>query len=59
MPENKPTLWNDESAATAVEYSLIIAAIAAVIIIVVFVLGDEVLGLFSTAQEGLETARGG
>ena len=43
-------LLRDEGGATAVEYALIIAAIAAVIIVVVFSVGTKVLALFETAN---------
>ena len=36
----------DESGASAVEYGLIVVAIAAVIVVVVFVLGGYTLGMF-------------
>ena len=39
---------NDESGAAAVEYGLLVAAIAAVIILTVFYLGGYVEGAFST-----------
>ena len=38
----------DETGASAVEYGLIVVAIAAVVAVVVFVLGTEVRGLFTT-----------
>jgi len=40
-------LWRDERAATAVEYALILAAIAALIIVVVFTLGRKVKNTFN------------
>ena len=40
-------LWKDESGAAAVEYGLLVAAIAAVIILTVFYLGGYVEGAFS------------
>lgn len=40
-----------ESGATAVEYSLLAAAIAAVIVIVVMVLGSQTKGSFCTAAD--------
>jgi pilus assembly protein Flp/PilA len=42
-------LARDESGATAVEYSLIIGGIAAVIIVVVYALGAKVNNLYGTA----------
>jgi pilus assembly protein Flp/PilA len=38
----KKSLWSDESGATAVEYGLIVAGIAGVIVLVVWVLGNKV-----------------
>jgi len=43
----------DESGATAVEYGLIVALIAAGIITVVGTLGDQITGAFTTVSEGL------
>ena len=34
-------LWKDEGAATAVEYALIVAAIAGLVIVVVYALGKK------------------
>ena len=44
---------NDEGA-SAVEYGLLVAAIAAVIVIVVFVLGGYVQGAFDDTCAGIE-----
>lgn len=41
----------DEEGATAIEYGLMAALIAAVIISVVTALGSKVLGLFSTTND--------
>jgi pilus assembly protein Flp/PilA len=43
-------LWKDESGATAVEYGLMTAAIAAVIVAIVFILGGQVNTAFSTVS---------
>jgi pilus assembly protein Flp/PilA len=43
-------LWADESGATAVEYGLMVAAIAAVIIAVVFSVGTKVDTAFDTVD---------
>jgi pilus assembly protein Flp/PilA len=43
----------DERAATAVEYGLIVAAIAGLIIAVVFVLGNKVSNAFNNVQGAL------
>ena len=46
MPRQK-SLLRDESGATAVEYGLILAAIAGLIIVVVTLLGNKVNNTFS------------
>ena len=46
-------LRHDQRGATAVEYSLLIGLIAAVIVIAVTALGLSVLGLFNTLPAGL------
>ena len=46
-------LLRDEQGATAVEYGLIVAAIAAVIIIVVVALGGKVKGGFDTVNNNM------
>jgi pilus assembly protein Flp/PilA len=43
-----------EEGATAVEYGLMVAAIAAIIVVVVFAIGKLVGGAFDTTQTGLE-----
>ncbi len=43
----------DDEGATAVEYGLIVALIAAVIILVVAALGQDVLGGFNTIEDNL------
>ena len=47
MPRNLRALLKDESGATAVEYGLIVAAIAGLITVVVFLLGKKVNNAFS------------
>jgi pilus assembly protein Flp/PilA len=42
MLKSLKKLWKDEEGATAVEYGLIVAAIAGLIIVVVFLLGNKV-----------------
>lgn len=42
-----------EEGATAVEYGLMVAAIAAVIVVVVFAIGDLVGGAFDATESGL------
>lgn len=46
-------LWKDEEGATAVEYGLMVAAIAAVIVIVVFALGGKVNAAFQTVNNAM------
>jgi Flp pilus assembly pilin Flp len=43
-------LARDDSAATAVEYSLILGGIAAVIIVMIYVFGDKVNNLYNNTQ---------
>jgi pilus assembly protein Flp/PilA len=47
MLANARALLEDESGATAVEYGLIVAAIAGLIIVVVFLLGKKVNNAFN------------
>jgi pilus assembly protein Flp/PilA len=42
MLKSLKKLWKDEQGATAVEYGLIVAAIAGVIIVVMILLGNKV-----------------
>ena len=46
-------LAKDESGATAVEYGLIVAAIAAVIALIVFIVGRKVSNGFSTVNSAM------
>ena len=46
--------WNDEEAATAVEYGLIVAAIAAVIVAATNTLGGKVLTAITTTSSGMK-----
>ena len=45
---------DNEAGASAVEYGLLVAAIAAIIVILVFVLGRFVEGAFTNTCEGME-----
>ena len=45
---------DDEKGATAVEYGLMVALIAAAIIIVVGLLGDELVALFTEVTGGIQ-----
>ncbi|MBD3948149.1 Flp family type IVb pilin [Nocardioides ganghwensis] len=44
---------DDEKGATAVEYGLMVALIAAAIILVVAALGDELVALFTEVEAGI------
>jgi pilus assembly protein Flp/PilA len=50
MLKNAMKLFRDEEGATAVEYGLIVAAIAGLIIAVVLVLGNKVKNAFNNVQ---------
>ena len=51
-------LWKDEEGATAVEYGLMVAAIAAVIVIVVFALGKQVNTAFQKVNDNINSSGG-
>jgi pilus assembly protein Flp/PilA len=53
MLKNVIKLLKDEEGATAVEYGLIVAAIAGLIIAVVFVLGGKVKNNFNNIQSAM------
>lgn len=53
MWTNGRAFLRDESGATAVEYGLIVAAIAGMVIAVVLVLGKKVNNLFNNVQSRL------
>ncbi|MEN8261900.1 MAG: Flp family type IVb pilin [Nitrospirota bacterium] len=48
--------FKDEEGATAVEYGIMVAAIAAIIVAVVFSVGDSVLGAFNAVDTALTPA---
>ena len=50
------TLRGEERGATAVEYGIMVALIAAVIISVVAIVGNDVLAAFTTVDEALPGA---
>jgi pilus assembly protein Flp/PilA len=54
MLKNAMKLFKDEEGATAVEYGLIVAAIAGLIIAVVFVLGNTVKNQFNNVQNAMQ-----
>ena len=51
--QNKVAQLRDERGATAVEYGLMVALIAIVIIVAVAALGTKLSGLFNTVQSSL------
>jgi pilus assembly protein Flp/PilA len=51
MLQKLAMLWKDEEGATAVEYGLIVALIAAVIVTVVGTLGGQINDAFTTVSE--------
>jgi pilus assembly protein Flp/PilA len=53
MLRNLKKLIKDEQGATAVEYGLIVAAIAGVIVAVVFVLGNKVKNTFNNVATNI------
>jgi pilus assembly protein Flp/PilA len=46
-------LWKDEQGATAVEYGMIVALIAAVIVVIVTTLGQKINTAFTTVSNAL------
>ncbi|MBS3956509.1 MAG: Flp family type IVb pilin [Clostridiales bacterium] len=51
----KARTWMDrDEGATAVEYGIMVAAIAAVIVAVVFLIGEEILVAFETVLDELQ-----
>jgi pilus assembly protein Flp/PilA len=53
----RTTLRRDEGA-SAVEYGLLVAAIAAVIVVIVFALGTKVRAAFTTTCNSIATGQG-
>ena len=53
MLKNMMKLFKDEEGATAVEYGLIVAAIAGIIIALVFVMGKKVQNQFANVNAAL------
>jgi pilus assembly protein Flp/PilA len=53
MLRNLVKLFKDEQGATAVEYGLIVAAIAGAIIAVVFLLGNKVKNAFNNVASSM------
>ena len=46
-------LWQDQGAATAVEYALIVAAIAGLVIVVAFALGSKAKNLINNTTSAI------
>ena len=53
------TSRRDEDGASAVEYGLLVAGIAALIVIVVFALGGVIKGAFSKTCDNISSGTGG
>jgi pilus assembly protein Flp/PilA len=53
VPKPAVTFYKDENGATAVEYGLIVAAIAGLIIAIVFVIGNKVKNGFNNVQSAM------
>ncbi|MCW2793907.1 MAG: Flp/Fap pilin component [Nocardioides sp.] len=48
----------DERGASAVEYGLLVGGIAALIVVIVFALGDQIQGLFQDTCDAVKTGSG-
>lgn len=48
-------VWHDEEGATAVEYAMMVAGIAAAVILIVFLVGTNTFGLFDCTRVSIET----
>lgn len=48
----------DETAATAIEYGLIAAGIAVAIVAIVFIVGDDLVAIFTDVSTALQGAGG-
>ena len=55
---NARTAKMDERGASAVEYGLLIAGIAALIVVVVFAFGDSLTGIFKDTCESVTASAG-
>ncbi len=54
MMAHLKTLWYDDEAASAVEYGLLVALIAAVIIVAVTAIGTNLSGKFTTVGTAIK-----
>ena len=52
------TFLKDEEGATAVEYGIMVAAIAVAILVVVFALGDRIANMFNDVDNAIEGREG-
>lgn len=52
-------LWSDDRGATAVEYALIVAGVASVIVAIVLALGGKVQTTFTTFNSAMPGSGGG
>ena len=50
-------IWRERSGATAIEYGLIVGGIALAIIVVVFLVGEDVAAMFKGVSDELDKAR--
>jgi pilus assembly protein Flp/PilA len=57
MLERLRRLWSDEEGPTAVEYAIMLAGIAVVIIAVVFLLGGAVKDTMQNVETGIRTGK--
>jgi pilus assembly protein Flp/PilA len=53
MLKSLKRLWTDDEGASAVEYGLVVAGIAAVIIVIVFLIGGKLNNTLSTVANKL------
>jgi pilus assembly protein Flp/PilA len=53
MLKSLKKLWRDEEGASAVEYGLVVAGIAAVIIVIVFIVGNKLNNTLSNVAAHL------
>ena len=53
MPHNLRKLVDDQSGATAVEYGLILAAVAGLIMVIIFTFGAKVKSQYDKVEKGM------
>lgn len=54
MEEQSTTVTRSEAGASATEYGLLVVAIAALIVVIVFALGDQVVSLFQQTCDEID-----